>query len=151
MWSEISSRKEHSEVLNASLTPLVLSVKGGSKYQPPGGQAMMAHAFNPSTQEAEADGSLWVQGQPGLQNLQDNWGYTEKHCLGKPKPNQSQNKTNKTRQPQPTPPRGFYDSSETIQGKHQVVSFNSNIWTFGGGRVAAADLSHNTLHFLQLF
>ena len=43
----------------------------------------MAHAFNPSTQEAEAGGSLslrsawsteWVPAQPGLC-------YTEKHCL----------------------------------------------------------------------
>ena len=29
----------------------------------------MAHTFNPSTQEAEAGGSLWVRGQPGLQDL----------------------------------------------------------------------------------
>ena len=32
-------------------------------------QAVVAHAFNPSTWEAEADGSLWVRGQPGLQEL----------------------------------------------------------------------------------
>ena len=30
-------------------------------------QAVVAHTFNPSTQEAEAGESLWVQGQPGLQ------------------------------------------------------------------------------------
>ena len=30
---------------------------------------MVALAFNPSTQETEASGSLWVQGQPGLQKL----------------------------------------------------------------------------------
>jgi hypothetical protein len=35
----------------------------------------MAHAFNPSTWEAEAGGSLWVPGQPGMN------GYTEKPCL----------------------------------------------------------------------
>jgi hypothetical protein len=27
----------------------------------------MVHTFNPSTQEAEVGGSLWVPGQPGLQ------------------------------------------------------------------------------------
>jgi len=28
---------------------------------------MVVYAFNPSTQEAEADLPLWVSGQPGLQ------------------------------------------------------------------------------------
>ena len=32
-------------------------------------QAVVAHAFNPSTGEAETGGSLWVWGQPGLQEL----------------------------------------------------------------------------------
>jgi len=42
----------------------------------------MAHAFNPSTQEAEASGSLWVLGQPGLQSeFQDSQSYAEKSCL----------------------------------------------------------------------
>jgi hypothetical protein len=42
---------------------------------------VVAHAFNPSTLEAEA-GSLWVQGQPGLQSeFQDSQGYIEKPCL----------------------------------------------------------------------
>ena len=49
-------------------------------------QAVMEHAFNPSTQEAEAGRSLWVPGQPGLQSeLQDSQGYTEKPYLEKPK------------------------------------------------------------------
>jgi hypothetical protein len=44
---------------------------------------MVVHAFNPSTQEAEAGGSL-SSGQPGLQSeFQDSQGYTEKPCLGK--------------------------------------------------------------------
>jgi hypothetical protein len=43
---------------------------------------MVAHAFNPSTQEAEAE-DFWVPGQPGLQSeFQDSQGYTEKPCLG---------------------------------------------------------------------
>ena len=41
-------------------------------------------AFNPSTLEAEEDGSLRVQGQPGLQSeFQNSQGYTEKPCLKK--------------------------------------------------------------------
>ena len=43
------------------------------------------HAFNPSTQEAEAGGFLSRE-QPGLQSeLQDSRGYTEKPCLEKTK------------------------------------------------------------------
>jgi hypothetical protein len=43
---------------------------------------MVAHTFNASTWEAEAGGSLWVGGQPGLQSeFQDSQGYTEKPCL----------------------------------------------------------------------
>jgi hypothetical protein len=38
-----------------------------------------AQGFKPSTQEAEAGGSLPVRGQPGLQSeFQDSQGYTEK-------------------------------------------------------------------------
>jgi hypothetical protein len=49
-------------------------------------QRMVALAFNPSTREAEAGGSLLDQGQPGLQSeFQDSQSYTEKPCLGKPK------------------------------------------------------------------
>ena len=52
---------------------------------------VVAHAFNPSTREAEAgQADFWVRGHPGLQSeLQDNQGYTEKPCLEK------QNKTKK--------------------------------------------------------
>ena len=44
----------------------------------------MAHAFNPSTGEAEAGESLWVQDQAGLQSeFQDSQDYTEKTSLKK--------------------------------------------------------------------
>ena len=50
------------------------------------------HAFNPSTLEAEAGESLWVQGQPGLHSeFQDSLGYTEKPCL-KTKQNKTKTK-----------------------------------------------------------
>lgn len=45
---------------------------------------VVAHTFNPSNLEAEADESHWVQGQPGLQiKFQDSQGYTVKLCLEK--------------------------------------------------------------------
>ena len=57
---------------------------------------MVAHTFNPSTQEAEAGGFL---------SLRPAWstkwvpGYTEKPCLKKPKPNkQNKTKQNKTQE-----------------------------------------------------
>ena len=42
-------------------------------------QAVVEHAFNPSTQRGrEAGGSLWVWGQPGLQSkFQESQSYTE--------------------------------------------------------------------------
>ena len=52
----------------------------------------VVHAFNPSIQDAETGGSLWVQGQPGLQSqFQDSPGYTKKSCL-KSKGKQNKNK-----------------------------------------------------------
>ena len=61
---------------------------------------MVAHTVNPSIQEAEAGGSLWFQGQPGLQSkFQDSQSYTEKLCLKKlnqpTKQQQQQQKKNK--------------------------------------------------------
>jgi hypothetical protein len=56
---------------------------------------VVAHTFNPSTQEAEAGGFL-VRGQPGLQSeFQDSQGYTEKPCLEKKK---TKTKNKKTKQ-----------------------------------------------------
>ena len=58
---------------------------------------MVAHAFNPSTWEAEA-GRFLSSGQPGLQSeFQDSSrGYTEKPCLK----NKQTNKTNQNKQQQ---------------------------------------------------
>jgi hypothetical protein len=51
-----------------------------------------AHAFDPSTLEAEAGGFLWVQGQPGLQSkFQDSQGYIKKPCLQKEKERKKSN------------------------------------------------------------
>jgi hypothetical protein len=52
------------------------------------GQSVVAHAFNPSTREAEAGGFLsWRPA--GLQSeFQDSQGYSEKHCLEKQKQQQ---------------------------------------------------------------
>ena len=61
---------------------------------------MVAHAFSPSTREAEAGGFL-SRGQSGLQSeFQDNQGYTEKPCLETKQNKTKQNKTkqNKTKQ-----------------------------------------------------
>jgi hypothetical protein len=48
------------------------------------GRMVVAHAFNPSTWEAEAGGFLSLR--PGLQSeFQESQSYTEKPCLEKPK------------------------------------------------------------------
>ena len=47
-------------------------------------QAVAAHAFNPSTREAEADGFLRLR-PAWPTKFQDSQGYTEKPCLEKPK------------------------------------------------------------------
>jgi hypothetical protein len=46
--------------------------------------AVVAHAFNPSTWEAERQVGFWVRGQPDLQSeFQDSQGYTKKLYLKK--------------------------------------------------------------------
>ena len=58
-------------------------------------RAVVAHTFNPSTQEAESV-DFWVQGQPGLQSeFQESLGYTEKPCLKKTKKENNNNKKKK--------------------------------------------------------
>lgn len=45
-------------------------------------QVIVSHAFNPSTREAEAGGSLWLQSQPGLHgNLPKHQDYIERPYL----------------------------------------------------------------------
>ena len=57
-----------------------------------GSRAVVAHAFNPSTWQAEAGGFL-SSSQPGLQSeFQDSQGYTEKPCLKKPKEKKKEKK-----------------------------------------------------------
>ena len=42
------------------------------------------HTSDPNTQEAEADKSLWIWDQPGLQSeFQDSQDYIERPCLKK--------------------------------------------------------------------
>jgi hypothetical protein len=49
-------------------------------------RAVVAHAFNPSTWEAEAGGFLSLRPAWSIQrDFQDSQGYTEKPCLGKKK------------------------------------------------------------------
>jgi hypothetical protein len=57
---------------------------------------VVAHAFNPSTQEAEAGGFLSSRPACLLSEFQDSPGYTEKPCLKK----QKQKQTNKQQQQQ---------------------------------------------------
>ena len=53
---------------------------------------VVAHTFNPSTQEAEAGGPPWVRGQPGLQSqFQDSQGYTQRNSVLKPTPKKQEN------------------------------------------------------------
>jgi hypothetical protein len=46
---------------------------------------VVAHAFNPSTWEAEAGGFLSSRPASSKSEFQDSQGYTEKPCLEKPK------------------------------------------------------------------
>jgi hypothetical protein len=52
------------------------------------------YTFNPSTQEVEAGGSQFIQGQHGLQSeAKDSQGCTEKPCLKNKQTNKQTNKT----------------------------------------------------------
>jgi hypothetical protein len=65
---------------------------------------MVVHAFNPSTQEAEA--GRFLSSRPGLQSeFQDSQGYTEKPCLEKTK-----KQTNKQTKRMST--QGLYDGAK---------------------------------------
>jgi len=45
--------------------------------------AVAVHAFDPRTQEAETGGSLSLKPASFMDQVLDNWGYTEKPCLEK--------------------------------------------------------------------
>ena len=81
-WKLNPYYQEHQVLLTAkpSLQPLYLLLFTKLTYAWPG---VELQAFNPSTLEADAVGSLWTH-QPGLQSeLQDSQNYTEKLCIGK--------------------------------------------------------------------
>jgi hypothetical protein len=100
---------------------------------------MVAHAFNPSTWEAEASVFLSLQSE-----FQDSQGYTEKPCLEKPK-NQKKQKTKKTKkqktkkpkkqkqQQQKIPPpkkpkskKNYYEDSNFCSHLYQLLTNLSN-------------------------
>jgi hypothetical protein len=56
-------------------------------------QGVVAHAFNPSTQEAEAGGFLSSRPAWSKSEFQDSQGYTEKSCLEKPKKKKERKKS----------------------------------------------------------
>lgn len=64
--------------LSLEFDQLILKCTGDAK------PLVVAHDFDPSTWEEEAGGSLWIQGQPGLQSDYSQ-SYTEKPSLEKKK------------------------------------------------------------------
>jgi hypothetical protein len=66
---------------------------------------VMTHTFNSSTWEAEANTSLCVQGQPGLQSeFQDNHFYTEKPCFQAKQNNNNNDNKSKNKKKQASKP-----------------------------------------------
>jgi hypothetical protein len=62
---------------------------------------VVVHAFDPSTGEVEAGGFLSSRPACLQSEFQDSQGYTEKHCLEKPKPNQTKPNQTKPNQTKP--------------------------------------------------
>lgn len=57
---------------------------------------MVANAFNPNIQRAQAVRSLWVQGQPNLQNeFKDSQGYPKKPSLKEKRKKEKKRRTPK--------------------------------------------------------
>ena len=78
----------------------------------------MARAVSSSTQEAEAKGSVWVQGQPGLQN-----GLQDSHAMYKDDVSKTkQTNKQKTKQTRKIDHKPKYQSwRDKITMKHQKV------------------------------
>jgi hypothetical protein len=60
---------------------------------------IVVHTFNLRTWEAEVGGSLWLLGQPGLQSVTEQSGYTEKPYLNKQTNKQTNQPTNQKKIP----------------------------------------------------
>ena len=83
---------------------------------------MVVHTFNPSNQETEAGGSLWVRCQPDLQSkFQHGQGYIEKPVSK----NQTKPKTNKQKQQQNSLLKSYAQAS-SFNHKEQSMSVTKN-------------------------
>ena len=105
-------------------------------------QAVVAHAFNPSTKEGEA-GRFLVRGQPGLQSeFQDSRDYTEKPCIEKT------NQTKPTNQPNKQKTLTIYLNEWTKKFKEILILFFYFYFYYFLGRIYFSFLA---IIFLYIF
>ena len=81
---------------------------------------MVAHAFNPSTPEAETGGSLGVRGQPGLQELvQGRAPKPQRTPVSKNKKTNKQKEQNNTHIETQNQNLGLYAQNKVMVGRRQ--------------------------------